>query len=291
MRWALKYDRVENLALLNVVSDTGGPTVSRRPSGQFVRVYFQLENQGSASRAMSNYDTTLTDAQGRTYRSDLEAWRVDAAGVPRMNGSPQIAPSTSVMLAMLFDVAPDASGLVLHMQGGNDMLVATAAPTAIATVVLPTSAPLLTRVSSLLDLLVPIPGPRLQPTPALSNEVESFADYVPTDAVIAAKVEGTLVHLQVSDSRQTATRNIKDTRDSSAYPANAATREIRGFTVLEGWSNDRDPPSYFLGWVEQGAQTIEIYLDTAAGAGRTDRAAVKQEAAQVATALVGHMSR
>jgi hypothetical protein len=90
----------------------------------------------------------------------------------------------------------------------------------------------------------------LQPTSGLSNEVEAFADYVPTDAFVATKVESTLVHLVVSESEQTAMHDVRDTRDS-AYPSAPATFAVAGgITVFEGWTNDRQPPSYFLGWVE-----------------------------------------
>jgi hypothetical protein len=123
-----------------VSSPLGGPARIQRPTGQFIVVYFDLRNQSPQSASPSAWDVTLTDSQGRIYRSDFEPEQVQPYGGSEAFGNARVAPSSVVHLNMTFDVAIDADDLVLHVPGGNND-VRVGAPPSLTPVAVRSSAP------------------------------------------------------------------------------------------------------------------------------------------------------
>jgi Domain of unknown function (DUF4352) len=123
LKWALTFRRAEPMAYTVVSSDTGGPSRVQQPTGVFVRVYFALQNRSPRSDSVPSSDISLTDGQGRTYKSDFQVRQVQPSGDSQPFGNVGIAPNSSVELNVTFDVARDARDLVLHVQGGNDIQV------------------------------------------------------------------------------------------------------------------------------------------------------------------------
>ena len=121
-KWSVTFSRSTVNTTGNLVSNEFGTTRIQAPTGKFLTVYFTLHNEQSKSAAMSGSDLTMTDGQGRTYRSDFQARQVLGSASEPFDGS-SIAPGASVALTITFDVAKDATGLVLHVRGGNDLQV------------------------------------------------------------------------------------------------------------------------------------------------------------------------
>jgi hypothetical protein len=106
-----------------IVSNEAGVQRTQTASGQFQRIFFWLRNAQKQSASASSIDFKLTDAQGRTYRSDFELRQVQPSGYSSEFSGASIAPGVSAHLNIDFDVAPDATGLVLHVDGGTDITV------------------------------------------------------------------------------------------------------------------------------------------------------------------------
>jgi len=106
-----------------IVTNEAGVARMQTATGKFQQVFFRLQNKQTASASVPSSTLTLTDAKGRTYTSDFEVRQVQAGGVSSAFGKASIAPGASVLLNLTFDVAPDATGLVLHMKDGNDVEV------------------------------------------------------------------------------------------------------------------------------------------------------------------------
>lgn len=98
----------------------------------------------------------------------------------------------------------------------------------------------------------------------------------------------TLVLLESVPDQQAGNLSIREKRDSG-YPAQPGSTTIQGVTLLHGWTNDRQPPSYLLAWVEDGPTVIAVSLDSSAE--QTDRAAVERQGMRIAQALAGHLAR
>jgi hypothetical protein len=120
--WVLAFDRIEALTESRVFNEAG---ISRTQvaTGIFKRIFFRIRNLQQKSATVSGSEFTLTDAQGRTYKSDFQVRQVQAGGVSEAFGGASIVPGATVALNLAFDVARDATGLVLHLKGGNDVKV------------------------------------------------------------------------------------------------------------------------------------------------------------------------
>jgi hypothetical protein len=105
-----------------LVSNEYGVSKLQKPTGKFVSVYFTLRNMQSTSSSLGGFDLSLTDAQGRTYQTDFQVRQVIGNTSEPFDGS-HIAPGSSVALVLTFDIANDATGLVLHARDGNDTKV------------------------------------------------------------------------------------------------------------------------------------------------------------------------
>jgi hypothetical protein len=116
--WALAFDRVEPLTQPTDLTDAGIPQ-ARVATGVFQRVYFRVKNKQDKSATIPNGALTLTDDQGRTYTSDFQVRQIQANRASAEFGSTSVVPGATVALNIAFDVAPDATGLALHMQGGG----------------------------------------------------------------------------------------------------------------------------------------------------------------------------
>ena len=92
-------------------------------TGVFQRIFFRIQNRQKKSDTISASEFTLTDAQGRTYSTDFQVRQVQPGGTSAAYDGVNIVPGATVALIVAFDVAPDATGLVLHMRGGNDVKV------------------------------------------------------------------------------------------------------------------------------------------------------------------------
>ena len=121
-QWALAFDR--SLTLPSVlVSNEYGIERQMYPTGKFLRIYFQLTNVRSVSTAIWTTDFSLKDAQGRTYTSDFQVRQQRPDGTSAEFSGYSVAPGTTVSLSLTFDVASQATGLVLHLNDGNSIAV------------------------------------------------------------------------------------------------------------------------------------------------------------------------
>ena len=123
--WALAFDRIVPVTEPRVyrVYNDAGISRTQVATGMFQRIYFQLQNRQKKSATVTGGEFTLTDAQGRTYESDFQVRQVQANGLSKAFGGASIVPGATVALNLTFDVARDATGLVLHLKGGNDVKV------------------------------------------------------------------------------------------------------------------------------------------------------------------------
>jgi len=121
VEWALAFDRIEPLTQAAVANEYGS---YRRQvaTGVFQRIFFRIQNRQKKSDTISASELTLTDAQGRTYSTDFQVRQVQGASSAAFDGV-SIVPDATVALIVVFDVTPNANGLVLHMRGGNDVKV------------------------------------------------------------------------------------------------------------------------------------------------------------------------
>jgi len=104
-----------------IVSNEYGVSRTQTASGKYQRIYFRLRNMQQESSSVTGNAFTLTDAQGRKYSSDFEVRQVQPDGTSSPFGGSSIAPGATVALNLTFDVASDATGLVLHLVGASDL--------------------------------------------------------------------------------------------------------------------------------------------------------------------------
>jgi len=102
---------------------TGGNSKTLYPTEKFLVIYFSLRSNEKNNDSINSNGITLTDAQGRSYTSDYQVRQVAPDGSSAPFDDSSISPGATVALKLTFDVANDATGLVLHLQGGNDMNV------------------------------------------------------------------------------------------------------------------------------------------------------------------------
>lgn len=122
LSWAVAFDKIEPVDV-RVVASEGGATRPQLASGQYEQVYFRIQNRQKQPGPMSSSTFSLTDAQGRTYTSNFEVRQIQADGGSASYSGANVAPGGTVALYLTFDVATDATGLVLHTKGGNDVKV------------------------------------------------------------------------------------------------------------------------------------------------------------------------
>ncbi|MFN8634781.1 MAG: hypothetical protein U0893_13070 [Chloroflexota bacterium] len=120
--WAVAFDKIE-VTDLRVVSNEAGVSRPQIPSGQFQRVYFRIQNRQKQTSPLTSSAFSLTDDRGRTYTSDFQLWQIQPDGSAASFSGASVAPGGTVGLYLTFDVATDATGLVLHTRGGNDVKV------------------------------------------------------------------------------------------------------------------------------------------------------------------------
>jgi hypothetical protein len=120
--WVMAFDKME-ASEGRIVSNEAGVRRQQMATGTFQRIYFRVRNLQKQSSSISSSAFTLVDAQGRTYNSDFELRQVLPGGGSSEFGGASIAPDATVALNLTFDVARDATGLVLKMKGGNEVKV------------------------------------------------------------------------------------------------------------------------------------------------------------------------
>lgn len=120
-RWTVTFDHSE-ASTERLVSNDAGVVHSQTATGKYLRTFFAARNAQAVSNLLSETDVTLSDNQGRSYSSDF-AFRQTQPGGSTQEFSGSVAPGSSAQLSLTFDVAKDATGLVLHIRGGNDVQV------------------------------------------------------------------------------------------------------------------------------------------------------------------------
>jgi hypothetical protein len=120
--WSIAFDHTTTMSS-DIVSDDYGNNKTLYPTGKYLVIYFSLRSNEKSSDSVNSDDFTLTDAQGRNYTSDYQVREVAPDGSSAAFDDASIAPGATVALKLTFDVAKDASGLVLHLQDGNDVSV------------------------------------------------------------------------------------------------------------------------------------------------------------------------
>lgn len=88
--------------------------------GQFVIVTIEAKNTGNETGNLAFSTFELTDGQGRKYSStnDFSAYMA-AANLAPDQPSDDIPPGLTSNIALIFDVALDASGLTMHWKGNE----------------------------------------------------------------------------------------------------------------------------------------------------------------------------
>ena len=121
--WSVAFVRAQRIASTRVESSTGG-VQTRFPTGQFLNVHFTVRNQLSASQPITRGAVALLNDQGRVYNPDFQLVQVNPDGSVSAFDGYGVAPGTTVELRLTFDVATDATGLVLSVTMGNPVRVA-----------------------------------------------------------------------------------------------------------------------------------------------------------------------
>ena len=120
--WSMAFSHTQILPEL-IVSDQYGNQKILHATGEFLAIYFTLANNETSSDSVNANDFTLTDAQGRTYTSDYQVRQTNADGTSSSFDDSSVAPGANVTVKMQFDVAKDATGLVLHLSNGGTMTI------------------------------------------------------------------------------------------------------------------------------------------------------------------------
>jgi hypothetical protein len=121
-KWVLTYDSAEP-SDVRLITLENGTTRVQRATGQFLRLHFRLKSLQNISATVPSGSFLLADDQGRSYASDFEVRQDLPSGASEPFGNASVAPGTTVGLNLSFDVATDATGLVLRMPGANDVAV------------------------------------------------------------------------------------------------------------------------------------------------------------------------
>ena len=90
--------------------------------GEFLMIILQVKNLAPSEQELGSRIFALKDAQGRTYEMDTDA-SLEYHQTFRTNAwhLEDIGPSLTGTIPVLFDVATDASGFVLLVQGGTEI--------------------------------------------------------------------------------------------------------------------------------------------------------------------------
>jgi hypothetical protein len=120
--WALAFDSIQPLTQSDVYNEAGIPR-TQVATGVFQRIFFRAKNKQDKSASIPSSALSLTDDQGRTYTSDFQVRQVQGNGISAPFGGASVVPGATVALNITFDVAPDATGLVLHMKGASSVKV------------------------------------------------------------------------------------------------------------------------------------------------------------------------
>lgn len=117
------YDFNQNLCLGSCAVDFIGPVAGIQPQGRFVQVLIAVVNRTGTDQPLPNDFLVLKDAQGRVYntRPDVsEAFVIPNVNADRSMQDPIPANGLTTSVALFFDVAPDATDLVLYAPGRPD---------------------------------------------------------------------------------------------------------------------------------------------------------------------------
>jgi hypothetical protein len=98
-----------------VVFDDYGLTRQQNQPGKFVRATFSLTNLQERGASVTGADFELADSSEQTYHSDFQMRQVQGSTSQPFDGS-TIGPGASVLLMLIFDVAPDANDLMLRVR-------------------------------------------------------------------------------------------------------------------------------------------------------------------------------
>jgi hypothetical protein len=120
--WNVAFTKSVSLSSVNV-TDASGNTRAVYPTGKFVRVYFTVTNSRGVAASISSADVKVNDDQGRSSTSDFFIRQVNADGTSTPTPSVNVPPGATAGLALTFDVALNASGIVMHVVNGNDISV------------------------------------------------------------------------------------------------------------------------------------------------------------------------
>jgi hypothetical protein len=91
------------------------------PKGMWIVVAFNLTNVGSRNFTLNDWDVELLDSKGITYDPNYESSSFSHS-LNRAALGEQMPPGVTVMVTLIFDVAPGTTGMRLHpVQGGPDI--------------------------------------------------------------------------------------------------------------------------------------------------------------------------
>lgn len=117
------YDFNQNLCPGSCAVDFIGPVAGIQPEGRFIQVLVATVNRTGTEQPLPNNFLVLKDAQGRVYETHpavSEAFVIPGVNADRSLEDPIPANGLATSVALFFDVAPDATDLVLYAPGRPD---------------------------------------------------------------------------------------------------------------------------------------------------------------------------
>lgn len=123
--WQVQVEKVQTAKEITW-SDYGNKDAAK---GQFVLVYATVKNITNKSAAVNSFDYKLLDSTGAEYdtTSSIAAYSYPKL-VKRISFNEQIPPRTTSALLGIFDVATDATDLVLQIENSTKIVLGTPGP-------------------------------------------------------------------------------------------------------------------------------------------------------------------
>ncbi len=104
--------------------DWSGYKTMQTAKGEYELVYVTAQNTSGKTASINSFDYKLTDSTGAEYTSCAEfGCFAYPKTVKRDSFNTETPPRTQTKLLAIFDVAPDAKGLVLTIEGNTKILL------------------------------------------------------------------------------------------------------------------------------------------------------------------------